>query len=106
MYFRHKSSLSRHAKTHQKLTKCQLCDKSFRFESFLKKHIATAHGIGNEDQITEIIDEDIKDEYNSKTIIVYTTQESTSHDLNFDSQMSQHQRIYDQSQNRIQQPEC
>jgi predicted Rossmann-fold nucleotide-binding protein len=68
----------------------------------------TAHGLGNEDQITEIMEvmkEEMKDDY-QKTIIVYTTQETTTNDLNFDSQMSQHQRIFDQSQNRIQQPEC
>lgn len=107
MSFRHKSSLSRHCKTHMKLTKCQLCDKSFRFDSFLKKHMTTSHGFGNEDQITvimEVMKDEVKDEF-QKPIIVYT-QESTSNVLNFDSQMTQHQRIFDQSQDRIQQPEC
>lgn len=43
MTFRHKSSLSRHNKIHNKLTKCHLCNRTFRYESFLKKHLLTAH---------------------------------------------------------------
>lgn len=43
MSFRHKSSLSRHNKIHLKVTQCKLCNRSFRYESFLKKHLQTAH---------------------------------------------------------------
>lgn len=43
MSFRHKSSLSRHTKIHLKTTECHLCHRSFRYESFLKKHLITAH---------------------------------------------------------------
>lgn len=43
MTFRHKSSLSRHNKIHLKVTQCNHCDRSFRYESFLRKHILTAH---------------------------------------------------------------
>ena len=43
MSFRHKSSLSRHNKIHLKVTECGHCKKSFRYESFLKKHLLTAH---------------------------------------------------------------
>lgn len=43
MSFRHKSSLSRHNKIHLKVTQCMHCDRSFRYESFLKKHLQTAH---------------------------------------------------------------
>lgn len=43
MSFRHKSSLSRHSKIHSKTTQCHLCHRAFRYESFLKKHLLTAH---------------------------------------------------------------
>lgn len=43
MSFRHKSSLSRHSKIHSKTTLCHLCNRAFRYESFLKKHLLTAH---------------------------------------------------------------
>lgn len=43
MSFRHKSSLSRHSKIHSKTTQCHLCNRAFRYESFLKKHLLTAH---------------------------------------------------------------
>lgn len=43
MTFRHKSSLSRHRRIHQKVTQCGYCNRTFRYESFLKKHILTAH---------------------------------------------------------------
>lgn len=43
MSFRHKSSLSRHNKIHLKVTECVHCRRSFRYESFLKKHLLTAH---------------------------------------------------------------
>lgn len=43
MSFRHKSSLSRHSKIHNKTTQCHLCNRSFRYESFLKKHLLTSH---------------------------------------------------------------
>jgi hypothetical protein len=43
MSFRHKSSLSRHGKIHNKSTQCHLCHRSFRYESFLKKHLQSAH---------------------------------------------------------------
>lgn len=43
MSFRHKSSLSRHNKIHLKVTQCRHCDRSFRYESFLRKHLLTAH---------------------------------------------------------------
>lgn len=43
MSFRHKSSLSRHCKIHSKTTQCHLCHRAFRYESFLKKHLLTAH---------------------------------------------------------------
>lgn len=43
MSFRHKSSLSRHNKIHKKVTQCQYCGRSFRYESFLKKHLESSH---------------------------------------------------------------
>lgn len=43
MSFRHKSSLSRHSKIHNKTTQCHLCQRSFRYESFLKKHLLSSH---------------------------------------------------------------
>lgn len=43
MSFRHKSSLSRHNKIHLKNTQCVHCNRTFRYESFLKKHLLTAH---------------------------------------------------------------
>lgn len=63
MSFRHKSSLSRHNKIHLKVTQCTYCSRSFRYESFLKKHLQTAHKekherdciVKYEDQPTEVI---------------------------------------------------
>lgn len=78
MSFRHKSSLSRHTKTHMKVTKCQLCEKSFRFDTFLKKHMLAVHGIpiSSDEPIPEIIMEvSEKDESyvdSKETIIIYT----------------------------------
>jgi hypothetical protein len=43
MSFRHKSSLSRHGKIHNNSTQCHLCNRTFRYESFLKKHLQSAH---------------------------------------------------------------
>lgn len=43
MSFRHKSSLSRHRRIHLKVTQCGYCNRTFRYESFLKKHVLTAH---------------------------------------------------------------
>jgi hypothetical protein len=54
MTFRHKSSLSRHNKIHLKVTECIHCKKSFRYESFLKKHLLTAHN-GQEITIDYIV---------------------------------------------------
>lgn len=84
--------------------------------------MTVAHGIslGNDDQITEIIevmkDSDIKDEYqkhyedSKETIIVYTQDNISPNVLTFDSQMTHHhsQKLFDQSQSTQiqQQPEC
>lgn len=87
--------------------------------------MTVAHGIslGNDDQMTEIIEVlkeeelDIKDEYSKhygddpkETIIVYTQDSSSPNVLTFDSQMTHHsQKIFDQSSQSTQiqqQSEC
>lgn len=92
MSFRHKSSLSRHNKIHKKVTQCQYCGRSFRYESFLKKHLQSTHKgaeigdsyqqpiISEEYQINE--DQFMKtspSHHDSSSIIKFETVESSNH---------------------------
>lgn len=76
MSFRHKSSLSRHNKIHLKVTQCNHCDRSFRYESFLRKHILTAHKSEETSYIEEQPAE--KDEIKEELVLEYEEDESDS----------------------------
>jgi hypothetical protein len=76
MSFRHKSSLSRHNKIHNKVTQCVFCKRSFRYESFLKKHMQIAH---HEQTITidyVIPKEETKVERDCMSVITYENDSS------------------------------